>query len=433
MRLRSGSLRELISRRPRGRIKVAARAPSLIAVAVVATLALLSSAAFFQGVPVGAALAPSILAPTVTGSINTSAPGTEAFWSQLTPLQVPLTATDTYGGAVQTVSVKVATNGTHILMEATYSDPTMSNSRGTGTAPQANQTQYPGLFFANSTVHGFDQFAVWWAMSQTPGPPPCMQLGTNQHGGHSPASLAGTGNVWRWVAMSTDSNGSTFKTAKYGAGTGLLAGHLINYTHSFANDMLLNTTGFYLLGQGSSNVNSTVLYAANHAAYSPFIVYEKGVYNYTAHTWTQVIARPLTTTPSTAIAQFAPGTVYNFALGAWDGGAHPIPAGVPAPAGWTTMADDGETKSISTWVTVEFSGMAPGATTTTGSASASTVTTTTTTTVTGSASTVISTVTAPNTSNPSYQTATAASLVAMVVGLIAGMVAVGRFQGRKTS
>lgn len=432
MRLDSGSLKEQIrSRNVRRRFR-APRASTLFVGGVVALLALLSSAAFFQGVSVGAALTPSIIAPTVSGSINVSAPGTEAFWSQLTPLQVPMTATNTYGGSIESASVKIATNGTHLLMSVTYSDPTMSNGR-VGTAPTADQTKYPGLFFANATVHGFDQFAVWWAMSQNPGPPPCMQVGTNLHGGKSPASLAGTGNVWRWTGSSTDSNGTSFPTAKYGAGTGPLAGHLINYTHSFANDLLLNTTGFYTLGQGSSNVNSSVLYGPNHAAYSPFIVFDKGVYNYTAHTWTQVIARSLTTTPSAAIAQFAPGTVYNFALAAFDGGAHPIPAGVPAPAGWTSMADDQMTKSISTWQTLEFSGLAPGDSgVTTVTASASTVTQTQTTSVVSTTTaTSVSTVTSANASNPSFQTATAATLAAMVVGLIAGMVAMGRLEGRK--
>ncbi len=407
-----------------------------ITVAITFVFMVFASASYFGGVPVNAALTPNILAQTVSGSINTANPGSESFWSQVTPLQVPLTATDTYGGSIQTASVKIATNGTHILMEATYSDPTMDNSRVSG-GPTANQTQYPGLFFANATVHGFDQFAVWWAMSQTPGPPPCMQVGTNQHGGKSPASLAGTGNLWRWTGSSTDSNGTSFKTAKYGAGTGPLAGHLINYTHSFATNELLNTTGFYVLGQSSSNVNSTVLYGPNHAAYSPYIVFDKGVYNYTAHTWTQVIARPMTTTPSTAIAQFAPGAVYNFAIGAWDGGPHPIPAGVPAPAGWTNMSDDSETKSISTWQTVAFSAQPAGVSSTSASASTVTQTVTETTTtvstaistaVSSTVSTVISTVTG---SNPSYQTATAGALIAMVVGLVAGMMAVGRFQGRK--
>ena len=426
----------------------------MLAMVAAAMLALISSAAFFQGVAVGATLAPNITAPLVTGAINTKAPGTEAFWSQLTPLQVPLTATDTYGGAVQAAAVKIASNGTHILMSVTYSDPTQSNASVTTGAPAADQTKYPGLFYANATVHRSDQFAVWWAMSQTPGPPPCMQVGTNQHGGTSPASLAGTGNVWRWVASSTDGGGATFATAKYGAGTGTLATHLINYTHSFANDMLLNTTGFFLLGAGSSNINSTVLNTSNHAAYSPFIVYDKGVYNSTAHTWTQIIARPMTTTPTTAIAQFAPGQTYYFAVAAWDGGPHPIPASTPAPAGWTTMADNAQTKSISTWVTVQFSGLAPGAsglTTVTSTATAPAQTVTATQVVTSTAtsvstqtstvistpagtpadSTVVSTVTASDTSSPTFQAASLVALAAMVVGLIAGMVVVGRFQSRK--
>jgi len=306
-------------------------------------------------------------------------------------------------------------------------------------------------------------------MTQNPGPPPCMQVGTNQHGGTSPASLAGTGNVWRWVASSTDTEGATYKTAKYGAGTGSLATHLINYTHSFANDLLLNTTGFYTLGMSSSNINSTVLYSpGTHVSYSPYIVYEKGVYDPVAHTYTQVIARPMTTTPTANIAQFAPGVVYNFAVAAFSGGPNPIPAGVPAPAGWTAMADTDMTKSISTWVTVEFSGLAPGASSaTTVTAPASTVTQTTTTTATAtttatstattsvvstttatsvstatatttsvststltSPTTVVSTVTSTNTSITSFQTSTAAALAAMLIGLIAGMVAVGRL-GRK--
>ena len=453
MRISSGSFRN------GGHNKLAAHAPTLIGLAIAAFLVLISSAAFFQGVAVGAVLAPNITAPTVAGAINVKAPGTEAFWSQLTPLQVPLSASTTYGGAVQGASVKIASNGTHILMAVTYSDPTQSNASVTTGSPTADQTKYGGLFFANATIHRADQFAVWWAMTQTPGPPPCMQIGTNQHGGTSAASLAGTGNLWRWVGSSTDSGGATFATAKYGAGTGPLATHLINYTHSFATNELLNTTGFYVLGQSSSNVNSTVMYGPNHAAYSPYIVYEKGVYDSTAHTWTQIIARPLTTTPSAAIAQFAPGAVYYFAVAAWDGGAHPIPAGVPAPTGWTSMADNAQTKSISTWETVQFSGLAPGASSlTTITAPASTVTATQTTTqtqiqtqtatqtttqvststatsvstatVTGapSTSTVVSTVTGES---PSYQTATAVSLAAMLIGLIAGMVAVGRF-GRRT-
>jgi len=271
-----------------------------------------------------------------------------------------------------------------------------------------------------------------------------VPYGTNEHGGTSPASIAGTGNVWRWVASSTDSGGTTYATAKYGAGTGTLATHLINYTHSFTSDMLLNTTGFYVLGAGSSNINSTVLYApGTHVAYSPFIAYEKGVYNNTAHTYTQVIARPMTTTPSANIVQFGPGTVYNFALGAWSGGPNPIPAGVPVPAGWTAIADNDETKSISTWVTVEFSGLAPGASSvTTVTAPASTVTqtstqttsvvstATSTSTVTSPSSTVVSTATSQN-PGPSFQVATAATLVALLVGLVAGMVAVTRIDRRK--
>src|SRR5271167_3790398 len=87
---------------------------SALMAGIIMVLLLLSSGAYFQGVPVAAATSPDIVAPTVTGSINVANPGSEAFWSQLTPLVVPLTATDNYGGGVQQVSIKIATNGTHM-------------------------------------------------------------------------------------------------------------------------------------------------------------------------------------------------------------------------------------------------------------------------------------------------------------------------------
>ena len=334
------------------------RRTTLSEVAVIVGLLVISSAAYFQGVTFGATAAPDVIAPTVSASINTASPGTESFWSQLTPLTIPLTATDDYGGATPSVAIKVATNGTHLLFSSTWSDPSQSIKRVSG-GPSAGSS-YPGLFFANGTIHGFDQFAVWWSLSQNPGPPPCMQLGQPGKGG--PASLAGQGNLWRWTASSTDSGGASFATAKYGKGTPL-AGHLINYTHSFARDLLLNTTGFFTLGYDSSNVNSTVAYDSSHVAYNDQVVWAKGIYDSTAHTWTLIAARPLTTTPSQSIAQFAQGQVFHFALGAWDGGAHPIPAGVPAPAGWTQMSDDGETKSISSWYTMSLSSAGPVTTT----------------------------------------------------------------------
>ena len=337
---------------------------TVVEILVVGGLLVMSSLAYFQGVSFGAEAAPDIIAPAVAGSINTAHPGTETFWNQLTALQVPLTSTNDYSGVTKSISLKMANNGTDLLLSATWSDPSQSIKRVSG-GPSAGDN-YPGLFFANSTIHGFDQFAVWWSLNQNPGPPPCMQVGAPGKGG--PASLAGQGNLWRWTASSTDSGGPNFPTAKYGAGTPL-ARHLINYTHSFARDLLLNTTGFFTLGYDSSNINATVPKDQSGAAYNSQIVWAKGVYNNSTDTWTLIAARPLTTTPSTFISQFAQGKTYYFALGAWDGGAHPIPAGVPAPAGWTQMSDDGETKSISSWFTMAISSQGPVTTTSTTSQS----------------------------------------------------------------
>jgi len=392
--------------------------------AIVMVLILLSSVAYFQGVPVAAATAPDIVAPTVSGSINVQNPGSESFWNQLTPLTVPLTATNSYGGAVPSASIKIATNGTHILFSATWSDPVPATNR-LGSAPPT-PAGYPGLFFANATIHGFDQFAVWWSLQQTPGPPPCMQVGTNQHGGNSPASLAGTGNMWRWTSSSSDSGGASWKTAKYGAGTPL-AGHAINYTHSFAIDLLLNQTGFYTLGYGSSNINSTVGANSAKVPYQNQIVYAKSTYNNATQSYTLIAARPLVTYPSTNLEQFAYGQTYYFAVAAFMGGAHPIPAGVPAPAGWTMMQDQDMSKSISTWVTLQFSPNAPGATSTTATVTSppstvtSTVTNTATTTATTTAvSTSIATTTVTN--SVISTTAYVGAIAALVVGLVAGII-----------
>ena len=194
-----------------------------------------------------------------------------------------------------------------------------------------------------------------------------MEVGTNQHGGTSPGSDSqGTGNVWRWTSSSTDSGGASYATAKYGAGTPL-ASHLINYTHSFAIDIFMNQTGFYVLGYGSSNINSTVPTNSAHVQYQNQIVYAKGsLQQRNQESWTRrSAARPLVTSPSTDIAQFTYGQTYYVAVAAFMGGAHPIPAGVPAPPGWTEMQDQDMTKSISTWVTLQFSPNAPGASTTT--------------------------------------------------------------------
>ena len=391
---------------------------SAIVAAIVMVLVLLSSGAYFQGVPVAAATAPNIVAPTVSGSINVQNPGTESFWNQLTPAVIPLTATDNYGGAVPSISIKIATNGTHLLMSATWSDPVPAINR-LGTAP-ATPAAYPGLFFANSTIHGFDQFAVWWSLQQTPGPPPCMQVGTNEHGGTSQAAIAGTGNVWRWTASSTDSGGASWATAKYGAGTPL-ATHLINYTHSFATNNLINQTGFYVLGYGSSNINSTVPTNSAKVPYQNQIVYAKGIYSNSTKAWTIIAARPLVTYPSTDIAQFAYGQTYYFAVAAFEGGAHPIPAGAPAPPGWTEMQDQDMTKSISTWFTMQLSPNAPGASTTTSTSPPSTVTSTVTSTAT---TTAVSTSTATTTvTNSVVSTAAYVGAIAtLIVGLVAGLV-----------
>lgn len=401
-----------------------------VSIAIATAFIILASTTYFSGVPVGAQLAPSTLAPTVSASINTSAPGTEAFWKQLTPLQVPLTASNDYGGVTKSVSVKIANNGTHILMALTWSDPSQSNRSISG-APAA-PAAYPGLFFANATYHRADRFGVWWALSANPGPPPCMQPSAAGKGGAE--SITGRGNVWQWIGSSTDSGGFTYGTAKFGAGTPN-AGKNMTYAHSYAKNMLLNQTGFFDLGWTSSNINATVgVDPVSKTPYNTFQVYAKGVYDNTAQTWTLVMARSLTTPGTTTnIQQFTTGSTYYFAIAAFDGGAHAIPAGVPAPAGWTQMADNGMTKSISTWYTMALSPLAPSQLTT--STTSSTSSAPSTTTVTQSASTVTQggatlTTTVTNTGQSTgiaFETAAVAAFAMLIVGFVAGVAVIARF------
>jgi len=372
--------------------------------AVVMILVLLSSATYFQGVPVGAQLSANIVAPLVKGSVDIQKPGQEAFWNQVAPLQIPITASDDYGGFVKSVSVKIANNGTHVLFWAKWSDPTQNNRSISG-AP--SDPKYPELFFANAPYYRSDRFAVWWSLDQLPGPPPCMQPSALGKGGA--ASIGGRGNVWQWIASSTDSGGFTFATSKGGAGTPL-AGKLLNLTHSYARNQLLNTTGFFTLGFDSSNINSTVGYAENNIPHDVLLVWAKGVYDNTNHTWTLVEARPLTTTLKQNIQQFALGQTYYFAIAAFDGGPHPIPAAVPHPAGWTQMADNGMTKSISSWYTMAL-GPASSAT----SVSQSTV------------------ITSAAPGGITFETAAVISFAMLLVGFVAGMAVIAWYAAPKKS
>lgn len=361
-----------------------------------------SSAAYFFQVPVIGQLYSNMTAPLVQGGIDLSNPGGESFWSGITGAAIPLAPSIAYqngigyGGMVSSITVKMAMNQTHILVYATWSDPTQSRS-GKGvcyvladdniTAHERDcleNESYSGLFYTNSTYAYEDRLVFWWNLDPTPGPAPCME--ESGFGLGEGRSLGGTGNLWHWKAGRTDSLGGQYGKLKYGGypnatnhwgGTfgvgGPLVGQTITPPHSYADNEFIDTTGHYQLGWDqyptkANPGNFTIGFADDiHQVYDTFLVAAHGVYDSSAQMWKWVAARPLTTTPSLHIVQFQPGQTYNFAVAVFDGGPIPIPAGLPHPSTiqqlesngwspsvslpWTMYGENEETKSISTWYT----------------------------------------------------------------------------------
>lgn len=375
---------------------------SALTITIVLVFVLLSSAAYFQGVPVGAQLAPNVVAPTVTGSVDVTNPGHEVFWNQITGAEIPLTSSNDYGGATKSVTLKMANNGTHILVYASWTDPTRSIIKNN----VIEDASYPALFYANSTFYYEDRIVFWWSLDQSPGPPPCMQKSAYGHG--EGESLAGTGNLWHWKAARTDSGGTSFGKLKYASGPN--KGQPLVPPHSYADNEFINKTGHNQLGwdqypTSTTPGNFTIGYGENNLPYNTFLVYAHGVYDSSSHTWTWEAARSLTTTPTLHTVQFSPNTTYYFAVAAFDGGPIPIPSTAAHPAGWSSYGENEETKSISSWYTMALS--TSGVTTTTQATSAAAA------------------------GGISFETAAVVGFGLLLVGFIAGMVVVSRFAAGK--
>jgi hypothetical protein len=369
------------------------RALTVTFTVLVMVAATLSSAAFFLQVPVGAQLSANMPAPYVQGTIDLGNPGGEGFWSTLTGAVIPLTATNSYGGNTKSILVKMANNGTDILVYATWTDPTESRNAKSIIEDPA----FPGLFKANSTYFYEDRIVFWWSLDQTVGPPPCMQKSAYGHG--EGESLAGTGNLWHWKAARTDSLGTVYGKLKYGSGPD--KGKALIPPHSYADNEFIDATGHYQLGwdqypTASVPGNFTIGEGENNIPYNTFVVSAHGVYDSSAHTWKWVAARKLTTTPSLHVEQFAPGRVYYFAVAVYDGGPIPIPQTVASPPGLTMYGENGETKSISTWYTMAL-GAAATSSSTTGAGGVS------------------------------FETAAVVSLGMLIVGFVAGLLVISKF------
>jgi hypothetical protein len=367
---------------------------------LIIALVISSSAAFFLQVPVGAQLSANLVAPLVNGSIDLDAPGGEAFWSGITGADIPLTKTNSYGGNTKSVLVKMANNGTDILVYATWTDPTESRL----VRSVIEDEEYPALFYANSTYYYEDRIVFWWSLDATPGPPPCMAEAPEGHG--EGEALAGTGNLWHWKAGRTDSLGTAYGKLQYSSGPN--NGQVMPYPHSYADNEFINTTGHYQLGYDQYPDSFTIGFDHNHATYDTYLVSAHGVYDSSSHIWRWVAARKLAISPSLYVQQFASDKVVHFAVAVFDGGPIPIPQSAEHPAGWTMYGENEETKSISSWYTMAVSSAALGTT----------------------ASTVTSAVTseiAATTTGVSFETAAIVAFGMLIVGFVAGVIVVSKF------
>lgn len=355
----------------------------------------ISSAAYFLQIPVGAQLSENITAAYVTGPIDISSPGSEAFWTQITGAQVPLTSSNDFGGATKSVTIKMANNGTHILVYASWTDPTESRTRNNVIEDES----FPALFYANSTFFYEDRIVFWWSLDQNPGPPPCMQKSAYGHG--EGESLAGTGNLWHWKAARTDSSGTAYGKLKYGSGPN--NGKPLIPAHSFADNEFINMTGHYQLGWDQYPTatvpgNFTIGAGENGIPYDTFLVSAHGVYDSSTHTYKWVAARSLTTSPTLHDVQLTSDKIYYFAVAVYDGGPIPIPSSVNHPAGWSFYGENEETKSISSWYTMALGGAA-----TSTASSAATITT-----------------------GISFETAAMVSFGMLIIGFVAGVIVISK-------
>ncbi len=372
---------------------------SAVTVSLIMIFVLLSTATYFQGVAVGAQLAANMVAPTISGSVDINNPGHESFWTQITGAEIPFTSSNDFGGATKSVTVKMANNGTHILVYASWTDPTESRTKN----DVIEEESFHGLFYANSSYSYEDRIVFWWSLDQNPGPPPCMQHAPEGHG--EGESLAGTGNLWHWKGARTDSLGTSYGKLKYGSGPN--KEQVLAPSHSFADNEYINKTGHYQLGYdqyptATSPGNFTIGEGENSIPFNTFLVSAHGVYDSSTHTYNWVATRTLSTTPTLHTLQFIPDKTYYFAIAVFDGGPIPIPSTVNHPSGWSFYGENEETKSISTWYTMALSSVAPTTSTTA--------------------------VTSPGIT---FETSAVVSFAMLVVGFVAGVVVIAKFAAPK--
>lgn len=304
----------------------------------------------------------TILVTKVDGQPNLASPGSEAFWSSVPQVSVPLIPASNYPPSGETGQAQVqlawtdSTTPPVLIIRLQF--PNLGNGPSYGSSvpvPVMNDTGYPGTrqapmyqnsscIYTTSSCYGGaypqnvgfyqlaqgtaytypEQAAVLFGISPPAGTTgayavsykPKMIPGTSG----AMATGSGTAEIWLWSSSPTDNspsdksypglafpNGTVAATSAFG----------LPPDTSYAMDGYANSTSFYQIGglPGSSTfpfINSRGLYSTDPSVLqsvnqfmNPYFVQSKGVYDSATNSWTVEFVRALQTSSISKLGENA--------------------------------------------------------------------------------------------------------------------------------
>ena len=244
----------------------------------------------------------SLTAYKVTGNYNTidftnestSLPASsETFWNQIPWTEIPLQASDAYGGHTGDAYVKVVNNGSWIFLLAQWNDTTQSRL----TDPVLVNPN--GGYVYNSTYYYGDLFWFEWSLMGATAPP-VPPYGHTRFAGTPGSGDAGlVANLWRWSSYE-DPSGPTFPYHYYPPSVytwGPNEGQPLVEPYGIAFDSYLNASAQYFVGTGVMRVETC---AAPLPNLDPFVIRARGIWsNASGGFWTMEMARAFVSPPNT--------------------------------------------------------------------------------------------------------------------------------------
>ncbi|MCS4538291.1 MAG: ethylbenzene dehydrogenase-related protein [Thaumarchaeota archaeon] len=244
----------------------------------------------------------------------------EAIWQTIDPVTIDLKPTFPWGGAVSSVSVKAANNGTWIFMAFQWRDSTASLEES------ARVKRPEGGFFYNATWFYSDNlFIGWWMKDYKPLGDPYFNThyaGTTM--GRVPwkkTDPSGQANLWLFKAYLGDDDqrywpltSTTPRTWRWGPNSG----QDLVFPYPFLAETMLNSTSNYFIGTGVTHVSGC---AFPERVTFPFDVRGNGFWK--DGVWTLELARPfephLQNQATHATISLESNKVYSIFFGASDG------------------------------------------------------------------------------------------------------------------